>query len=32
VGLYPLDKSFAEDPRLDAWVERAKRVLPSAAR
>lgn len=23
-GLYLIDKSFAEDPRLDAWVARAK--------
>jgi len=23
-GLYLIDKNFAEDPRLDAWVERAK--------
>ena len=29
VGLYLIDKSFAEDPRLDAWIERAKRVLPA---
>ena len=29
VGLYLIDKSFAEDPRLDAWVERAKPLLPA---
>lgn len=28
VGLYLIDKSFAEDPRLDAWVTRAKPLLP----
>jgi FMN reductase len=28
VGLYLIDKSFAEDPRLDAWVARAKPLLP----
>jgi FMN reductase len=27
VGLYLIDKSFAEDPRLDAWVARAKPLL-----
>ena len=27
-GLYLIDKSFAEDPRLDAWVERARPLLP----
>ena len=26
-GLYLVDKSFSEDPRLDAWVARAKRWL-----
>lgn len=30
VGLYMIDKSFAEDPRLDAWVARAKKRLPAA--
>jgi FMN reductase len=30
VGLYLIDKSFAEDPRLDAWVARAKPLLPRA--
>jgi FMN reductase len=28
VGLYLIDKSFQEDPRLDAWVARAKPLLP----
>lgn len=28
-GLYLIDKSFAEDPRLDAWVARAKRHVPA---
>ncbi len=28
VGLYLIDKSFAEDPRLDAWVARAQKLLP----
>ncbi|HEY3919334.1 MAG TPA: NAD(P)H-dependent oxidoreductase [Stellaceae bacterium] len=28
VGLYLIDKNFAEDPRLDAWVTRAKPLLP----
>jgi FMN reductase len=28
VGLYLIDKSFAEDPRLDAWIARAKPLLP----
>ncbi len=28
VGLYLIDSSFGEDPRLDAWVERAKPLLP----
>src|SRR5262245_6028676 len=27
-GLFLIDKAFAEDPRLDAWIERAKRHLP----
>ncbi len=26
-GLYLIDKNFAEDPRLDAWVARAKPLL-----
>lgn len=29
-GLYLIDKSFAEDPRLDAWIERARPLLPRA--
>lgn len=28
VGLYLLDKNYAEEPRLDAWVARAKPLLP----
>jgi len=28
VGLYLIDKSFAEDPRLDTWIARAKPLLP----
>jgi FMN reductase len=28
VGLYLIDKSFADDPRLDAWIARAKPLLP----
>ncbi len=28
-GLFLIDKTFAEDPRLDAWVERAWRHLPA---
>jgi len=28
-GLYLIDKSFQEDPRLDAWAARAKPLLPS---
>lgn len=31
VGLYLIDKTFAEDPRLDAWVTRAKKSLPTGA-
>jgi len=27
-GLYLLDKSYAEDPKLDQWVSRAQSVLP----
>jgi FMN reductase len=27
-GLYLIDKSFAEDPRLDTWIARAKPQLP----
>lgn len=27
-GLYLIDKTYAEDPRLDAWVARTKKVLP----
>ncbi len=30
-GLSLIDKSFAEDPRLDAWVARAKTRLPATA-
>jgi FMN reductase len=28
VGLYLIDKSFAEDPRLDQWIARARPLLP----
>jgi FMN reductase len=28
-GLYLIDKTYAEDPRLDAWIARAKPRLPS---
>jgi len=28
-GLYLIDKTFAEDPRLDAWAARAKPWLPA---
>jgi FMN reductase len=28
-GLYLIDKTFAEDPRLDAWVGRSKPLLPA---
>jgi FMN reductase len=28
-GLYLIDKTFVEDPRLDAWVARAMKVLPA---
>ena len=28
VGLYLIDTSFAEDPRLDAWVARTRVALP----
>jgi len=28
VGLYLIDKSFAEDPRIDQWIARAKPLLP----
>lgn len=31
-GLYLIDKNYAEDPRLDAWVARAKRTLPMERR
>jgi FMN reductase len=27
-GLYLLDKSYADDPKLDQWVSRARSVLP----
>lgn len=29
-GLYLIDKSFAEDPRLDAWISRSRPLLPRA--
>lgn len=29
-GLYLIDKSFAEDPRLDIWLGRARPLLPKA--
>jgi FMN reductase len=32
VGLYLIDKTFAEDPKLDSWAERAKKRLPTVAR
>jgi FMN reductase len=32
VGLYLIDKNFGEDPRLDAWVARAKPLLPRPER
>jgi FMN reductase len=28
-GLYLIDKSYAEDPRLDAWIARVKPLLAS---
>ena len=28
-GLYLIDKTFAEDPRLDAWIGRSKPLLPA---
>ncbi len=28
VGLYLIDKSFAEDPRLDTWITPANPLLP----
>jgi FMN reductase len=28
-GLYLIDKNFADDPRLDAWISRAKAHLPN---
>jgi FMN reductase len=28
-GLYLIDKTFAEDPKLDAWVAKAKPLLPT---
>lgn len=31
-GLYLSDKTFAEDPRLDAWVGRARRALSTNIR
>jgi FMN reductase len=30
VGLYLIDKTFAEDPRLDAWTARARKFIPDA--
>ncbi len=30
-GLYLLDKSYAEDPKLDQWVSRAQSLLPRVA-
>jgi FMN reductase len=30
-GLYLIDKTFAEDPRLDTWVARSKPLLPRQA-
>jgi FMN reductase len=30
VGLYLIDKSFADDPRLGPWIARAKPLLPHA--
>ncbi len=30
VGLYLIDTSFAEDPRLDAWVARTRVALPGS--
>jgi FMN reductase len=29
-GLYLIDKTFAEDPRLDAWAVRARKFIPDA--
>ncbi len=29
-GLYLIDKSFADDPRLDSWLARARPHLPAA--
>jgi FMN reductase len=29
VGLYLIDKTFADDPKLDAWVARVKPLLPA---
>jgi FMN reductase len=28
-GIYLIDKTFAEDPRLDAWIARSKPLLPA---
>ena len=28
VGLYLIDKTYADDPRLDAWVARAQKLIP----
>ena len=30
-GLYLIDKTFSEDPRLEAWVGRSKPLLPRRA-
>ena len=30
VGLYLIDKTYAEDPQLDAWVARAQKLIPHA--
>jgi FMN reductase len=30
-GLYLIDKTFAQDPRLDAWVARARKLISSRA-
>lgn len=31
VGLYLIDTSFADDPRLDAWIARTRPSLPAVA-
>jgi hypothetical protein len=30
VGNYLIDKTYAEDPRLDTWVARAQKLIPHA--